>query len=93
MCDPHKMDVKEEIAKLSFDNSNPFKVIQQWIKWQLQEMEGIYEAIVRRNNVEQSRSKVSKKITDDKRTAEKMQNGEFTIKGMFTKKDNQPLVA
>ena len=83
------MDMKQTMINLSQETGNPFKLIRNWIKWEIQELGAVLEAIAKKEGIEAAKMITLNKIKENKNTIDKMNSGKFTMKGLFTKKSNQ----
>jgi hypothetical protein len=62
---------------------NPFKHVRNWIKSEMLELQCLLECISRKEGVEASRSKALSSVKNNKETVDKLNQGKFTIKGLF----------
>jgi hypothetical protein len=62
---------------------NPFKHVRNWIKGEILELQCVLESISRKEGVEANRSKALNNVKSNKETVDKMNQGKFTLKGLF----------
>jgi hypothetical protein len=78
-----RIDIKQKLVDNASTVRNPFKHVRNWIKGEMLEIQCVLESISRKEGVEANRSKAVSNVKNSKETVDKMNQGKFTLKGLF----------
>jgi len=78
-----RVDLKQKLIDNASTVRNPFKHVRNWIKGEMLEIQCVLECISRKEGVEANRSKALSSVKNNKETVDKMNQGKFTLKGLF----------
>lgn len=62
---------------------NSFVYMRNWVKSEVNELAALIEIISRKDGVEGAKQRTLQRIRKRKETIDKMNNGKFTLKGLF----------
>ena len=84
-----KPDLKQRIEEQTAKFKNPYKDAYLWIKGELLEIKGMYDAILGREMVMKAQLAVEQKKRSDQTEMQKLSEGKTTLKSVFKSKSKK----
>ena len=83
ISDPSQEVLREQITSLPQRLKNPFKIMREWVKGEIFDLQSVLEAIGHKDGMEGAKTRTETRIRKDKETLDKMNAGKKTFKTLF----------
>ena len=83
ISDPNQEAMRTRITSLPQNLKNPFKIMREWVKGEIFDLQSVLEAIGHKDGMEGAKTRTETRIRKDRESLDKMNAGKKTLKTLF----------